>query len=340
MLLFFIYFICLLQGLFMLLFMLFGLLLVIFLFFVLLFVDCVLQIVGDYVSQLIYDQVCYQLGFDQLLLVQFWYYLVNLVYGDFGIVSVIGQLVFYDLLVVFLVIFELVILVLIVGVVLGIVVGVLCVCYVGLLWDLVVCIFILLGNLVFIFWFGLLMLVLFYVWLQWVLGLGCFDDIYQYIVELCSGFVLIDIWFFGDIVVFKNVIGYLVLLVLVLVYYLLVSIICLICFVCLSEMNKEYILLVWVKGVGEMMILLCYVLFNICGILLMVIVFVWIFMFEGVVFIEIVFLWLGIGCYFIMVLFVGDIMVIMGGMLLIGVSFVLINNLIDLLVWLIDLRVC
>ncbi|HBR0808665.1 TPA: ABC transporter permease subunit, partial [Klebsiella pneumoniae] len=54
---------------------------------------------------------------------------------------------------------------------------------------------------------------------------------------------------------------------------------------------------------------------------------------------ETVFSWPGIGRYLTTALFAGDTTAIMGGTLLIGVSFVLINNLTDLLVRLTDPRV-
>ncbi len=61
-------------------------------------------------------------------------------------------------------------------------------------------------------------------------------------------------------------------------------------------------------------------------------------MLEGAVLTETVFSWPGIGRYLTTALFAGDTTAIMGGTLLIGVSFVLINNLTDLLVRLTDPR--
>ncbi|MEI4206163.1 ABC transporter permease subunit, partial [Klebsiella pneumoniae] len=108
---------------------------------------------------------------------------------------------------------------------------------------------------------------------------------------------------------------------------------------CLSEMNKEYILLARAKGAGEMTILLRHVLPNIRGTLLTVTALAWTSMLEGAVLTETVFSWPGIGRYLTTALFAGDTTAIMGGTLLIGVSFVLINNLTDLLVRLTDPRV-
>ena len=321
----------LLQGLFTLLLTLFGLLLVTFSLSALSPVDRVLQIVGDHASQSTYDQVRHQLP------VQFWHYLVNLAHGDLGIASATGQPVLHDLLAVFPATLELATLALIVGAVLGIVAGVLCARYAGSPWDLAVRTFTLLGNSVPIFWLGLLMLALFYARLQWAPGPGRLDDIYQYTVEPRSGFALIDTWLSGDTAAFKNAIGHLTLPVLVLAYYSLASITRLTRSACLSEMNKEYILLARAKGAGEMTILLRHVLPNIRGTLLTALA--WTSMLEGAVLTETVFSWPGIGRYLTTALFAGDTTAIMGGTLLIGVSFVLINNLTDLLVRLTDPRV-
>ncbi|PLM50662.1 peptide ABC transporter permease, partial [Klebsiella pneumoniae] len=249
------------------------------------------------------------------------------------------QPVLHDLLAVFPATLELATLALIVGAVLGIVAGVLCARYAGSPWDLAVRTFTLLGNSVPIFWLGLLMLALFYARLQWAPGPGRLDDIYQYTVEPRSGFALIDTWLSGDTAAFKNAIGHLALPVLVLAYYSLASITRLTRSACLSEMNKEYILLARAKGAGEMTILLRHVLPNIRGTLLTVTALAWTSMLEGAVLTETVFSWPGIGRYLTTALFAGDTTAIMGGTLLIGVSFVLINNLTDLLVRLTDPRV-
>lgn len=329
----------LLQGLFTLALTILGLLLVTFALSALSPVDRVLQIVGDHASQSTYDQVRHQLGLDRPLPVQFWHYVVNLAHGDLGVASATGQPVLQDLLSAFPATLELATLALILGALLGVIAGVLCARYAGTPWDLLVRTFTLLGNSVPIFWLGLLLLALFYAKLQWSAGPGRLDDIYQYTVTPQTGFVLIDTWLSGDPQAFKNAISHLVLPVLLLAYYSLASITRLTRSACLSEMNKEYILLARAKGAGEMTILLRHVLPNIRGTLLTVIALAYTSMLEGAVLTETVFSWPGIGRYLTTALFAGDTTAIMGGTLLIGVSFVVINNLTDLLVRVTDPRV-
>lgn len=143
----------------------------------------------------------------------------------------------------------------------------------------------------------------------------------------------------GDKEAVKNAAGHLLLPVLLLAYYSLASITRLTRSACLSEMNKEYILLARAKGAGEMTILLRHVLPNIRGTLLTVTALARTSMLEGAVLTETVFSWPGIGRYLTTALFAGDTTAIMGGTLLIGASFVLINNLTDLLVRLTDPRI-
>ena len=153
---------------------------------------------------------------------------------------------------------------------LGVTAGVLCARYAGSPLDVAIRTLTLLGNSVPIFWLGLLMLALFYAKLQWSVGPGRLDDIWQFTVEPRTGFALID-------TAFRRSRGIPqrhqppVLPVLLLAYYSLASITRLTRSACLSEMNKEYILLARAKGAGEMAILLRHVLPNIRSTLLTVI---------------------------------------------------------------------
>ncbi len=301
-------------------------------------VDPVLQIVGDHASVSTYQQVRHQLGLDQPLFMQFWHYFVNLLHGDLGTASATGQPVLQDLLSAFPATLELATLSLIVGAVAGILCGVLCARYAGSFFDTVIRTLTLLGNSVPIFWLGLLMLSLFYARLQWSAGPGRLDDIYQYSVEPRTGFALIDTWLSGDPEAFRNALSHLVLPVSLLGYYALASITRLTRAACLSELGKEYITLARAKGASEMTILWRHVLPNIRGTLLTVLALVWTSQLEGAVLTETVFSWPGIGRYLTTALFAGDTKAIMGGTLVIGICFVLINNLTDVLVRVTDPR--
>ncbi|MEX1760151.1 ABC transporter permease [Escherichia coli] len=294
---------------------------------------------GDRASDDIVQNIRQQLGLYQPVYIQFGRYVDALAHGDLGTASATGQPVLQDLLHAFPATLELATLALIIGTILGVIAGVLCARYAGSPVDLAIRTLTLLGNSVPIFWLGLLMLALFYAKLQWSAGPGRLDDIWQFTVEPRTGFALIDTWLSGDREAFRNAISHLVLPVLLLAYYSLASITRLTRSACLSEMNKEYILLARAKGAGEMAILLRHVLPNIRSTLLTVIALAYTSMLEGAVLTETVFSWPGIGRYLTTALFAGDTTAVMGGTLLIGVCFVLINNLTDLLVRATDPRV-
>lgn len=83
-----------------------------------------------------------------------------------------------------------------------------------------------------------------------------------------------------------------------------------------------------------------YVFGNIVVLFLIVIVFMYSNLLEGLVLIEIVFVWLGFGLYLIGVLLNVDMNVVFGVMFVIGVMFIIVNLLIDVLYCVFDLCVC
>ena len=106
----------------------------------------------------------------------------------------------------------------------------------------------------------------------------------------------------------------------------------------LNEYGKEYVTLARAKGVTEVGVLLRHILPNAAGIIVTVLALAYANLLEGAVLIETVFAWPGIGRYLTTALFAADTPAILGGTLLIGVCFVLINGLTDAIVTLLDPR--
>jgi peptide/nickel transport system permease protein len=180
------------------------------------------------------------------------------------------------------------------------------------------------------------MLALFYAKLQWSAGPGRLDDVWQFTVEPRTGFALIDTWLSGDREAFETP----------------SAIWC--CRCCcwpilagehhppdafsLPERDEQRVHPARppkVPGDDHSAASLP----NIRSTLLTVIALAYTSMLEGAVLTETVFSWPGIGRYLTTALFAGDTTAVMGGTLLIGVCFVLINNLTDLLVRATDPRV-
>lgn len=328
-----------LQGVFTLALTLLGLLVITFALSAFSPVDRVLQIVGDHASHETYEQVRLELGLDQPVYIQFWHYAERLLHGDLGMASSMGQPVLDGVLTTLPATIELATLSLLIGASLGILCGVLCARYAGTPFDFTIRTLTLLGNSVPVFWLGLLMLLLFYATLQWSPGPGRLDDIYQYTVEAKTGFVLIDTWLANDPGAFTNAVAHLILPVSLLAYFCLAGITRLTRAACLSEMNKEYVTLARAKGNTDMQVLFRHVLPNIRGTLITVIALAYTGMLEGAVLTETVFSWPGIGRYLTAALFAGDTTAVMGGTLVIGICFIFINNVTDMIVRLTDPRV-
>ncbi|HIE5765509.1 TPA: ABC transporter permease [Proteus mirabilis] len=326
------------QGILTLVLTLLGLLVITFTLSALSPVDPVLQIVGDHASLETYNQVKHELGLDLPIYMQFFHYVEALLQGHLGTATSTGQPVLDDLLATFPATLELATVALLIGASLGILFGVLCARFVGTPLDFILRILTLLGSSVPIFWLGLILLLIFYATLQWTAGPGRLDDIYQFTIEPATGFALIDTLLAGDKDAFFNALSHLILPVSLLAYFALASITRLTRSACLNEMNKEYVTLARAKGIGELRILFYHVLPNIRGVLMTIIALSYTGMLEGAVLTETVFSWPGIGRYLTTALFAGDTTAIMGGTLIIGLCFVFINNMTDIVIRLTDPR--
>jgi peptide/nickel transport system permease protein len=85
-------------------------------------------------------------------------------------------------------------------------------------------------------------------------------------------------------------------------------------------------------------VLLGHMLPNAAAVIVTVVALTYANLLEGAVLIETVFAWPGLGRYLTTALFAADTPAVLGGTLLIGVCFVLINGLTDVLVKLVDPR--
>jgi peptide/nickel transport system permease protein len=301
-------------------------------------VDPVLQMLGDHASASSYASTRHALGLDASLPRQFVHYVVRLSQGDLGISRSTGQPVRDDLVRVFPATLELATLAMSVSGTVGIALGLLAAWRPRGVMDQVIRAVSLFGNSVPVFWMGLLALYFFYARLHWTGGPGRLDDAFAYTIDMPSGLVLLDAWRSGEPGAFASAISHLVLPVLVLAYSGLGNVARLTRAAVLGELNEEYVILARAKGAGEARVLLRHVLPNVAGVLLTVLALGYAGLLEGAVLTETVFAWPGLGRYLTTALFAADMPAILGGTLVIGTCFVLVNGVTDLLVQLFDPR--
>ena len=317
----------------------FGLLLVTFLIGRVVPVDPVLAVVGDRASQSTYDAAYIALGLDKPLYQQFWIYVTNALSGDFGTSLLTKKPIVEDIARVFPATVELATAGILIGTLIGIPLGVWAAVRQGRLADQIVRVVGLVGYSAPIFWLGLLGLLVFYAKLGWVAGPGRIDIAYEYNFSQVTGLLLVDTAMQGQWDAFRNVLAHLALPAGLLGYFSMAYISRMTRSFMLAELGQEYVITARVKGVPEWRIIWVHALRNAAVPLVTVVALSYAGLLEGSVLTETVFAWPGLGQYLTNSLQNADMNAVLGGTLVIGVIFVGLNLLSDLLYNMLDPRV-
>jgi peptide/nickel transport system permease protein len=300
--------------------------------------DPVIAIVGDQADQSAYDMVSRQLGLDRPLYEQFWRYLSAMASGDLGNALFTGHRVADDLRRVVPATVELATLAFAIAVSIGVPLGLLAAVYYGSPLDHVARLIGLLGSSAPTFWLGLMGLVVFYASLGWVGGPGRLDVFYLDLVEPVTGFVLIDAPLAGEWEVFRNALEHIVLPASILGYASMAVISRLTRSFMLEQLGQEYIIAARVKGLSKWRVIWRHAFRNIAVQLVTVLCLAYAFLLEGAVLTETVFGWPGFGRYLTTGLLAGDMNAVLACTLLIGVIFISLNVLSDVLYRVLDPR--
>jgi peptide/nickel transport system permease protein len=315
-----------------------GLLLVTFLIGRVVPIDPVLAAVGDRAPPDVYERVKEELGLNLPLWRQFLIYVGQVLHGDLGNSVLTARPVLEDIRRVFPATLELATLATLIGIVLGVPMGVLAATREGRWPDQVVRVLSLLGYSVPVFWLGLMGLLLFYATLGWVGGPGRLDVAYEDLVEPITGVLTIDALLAGEPDVFWNALSHLVLPASLLGYFSLAYIARMTRSFMLNELRQEYVTTARIKGVPERRVVWRHALGNTLVPLVTVMALAYANLLEGSVLTETVFAWPGLGQYITNSLLNADMNEVLGGTLVVGSVFVLVNLLSDLLYRLLDPR--
>jgi peptide/nickel transport system permease protein len=315
-----------------------GLLLVTFVISRFLPADPVLAVVGDHASESTIQAARVRLGLDQPIIVQFWLYLKNVLQGDLGESIRTGLPISQELMRVFPATLELATVGTIIGVVLGIPLGVWAAVRKDTYIDHLVRFFGLIGYSVPIFWLGLMGLLVFYAKLDWLPGPGRLDFGYEEMVTPVTGLMTVDTLIAGDMELFRNALGHLILPASLLGYFSLAYISRMTRSLMLGQLRQEYILTARVKGVPERRVIWKHAMGNILVPLLTVIALSYGNLLEGSVLTETVFAWRGLGLYITDSIFGQDMPAVLGGTIVVGAIFIVINMLTDVAYRVLDPR--
>nr|WP_090062003.1 ABC transporter permease [Celeribacter neptunius] len=301
-------------------------------------IDPVLAIVGERASQSTYDAVYHQLGLDKPLIVQFFYYLWDVLHLDFGTSLLTAHPVSQDIARVFPATLELATLGITIGILFGVPLGVLAAVRKGSWIDQIARVVALIGYSMPIFWLGLMGLLVFYGVLGWVGGPGRVGIFYADVVPPVTGMILLDSLIDGNLEVFRDAFSHIILPASLLGYYSLAYISRMTRSFMLEQLSAEYVTTARVKGMSEWHVIWRHAFRNIRVQLITVIALSYAGLLEGSVLTEIIFSWPGIGSYITTALLSADMSAVLGGTVVVGLIFILLNIFSDLLYKIFDPR--
>jgi len=294
-------------------------------------IDPVISIVGERATKAMYDAAYLDLGLDKPVIVQFFYYLADVLRGDFGISYLNARPVIDDIRRVFPATLELATLGTLIGVFIGVPLGVIAAVKRNTWIDQIARVVALIGYSMPIFWLGMIALLVFYGMLGWVGGPGRVGIFYMDLVPPVTGMILIDSALDGQWDVFRDAITHIILPASLLGYYSLAYISRMTRSFMLEQLNAEYITTARVKGLSEWAVVWRHAFGNIKVQLITVIALSYAGLLEGSVLTEIIFSWPGIGSYITTALLSADMNAVLGGTVVVGLVFVCLNVFSDLL---------
>ncbi|MEE9335679.1 MAG: ABC transporter permease [Granulosicoccaceae bacterium] len=294
-------------------------------------IDPVISVVGERASKAVYDAAYFEMGLDKPILVQFLYYLADVVRGDFGTSLLNGQAVSDEIRRVFPATLELATIGTLIGVFIGVPLGVIAAVKRDSWIDQVARVLALVGYSMPIFWLGLVGLLVFYGMLGWVGGPGRVGIFYVDVVPPVTGMILIDSALDGRWDIFRDAISHIILPASLLGYYSLAYISRMTRSFMLEQLNSEYVTTARVKGLSEWAVIWRHAFGNIKVQLITVVALSYAGLLEGSVLTEIIFAWPGIGSYITTALLSADMNAVLGGTVVVGLVFVCLNVFSDLL---------
>lgn len=283
------------------------------------------------------EQARREYGLDKPLPEQFLRYVGDLVRGDFGRSIATSRPVGSDLARYFPATLELCLLAMAIGLVVGISLGMLSALFKDRWLDHITRIFAVSGIALPPFWFGLLLQLGFAVWLGWLptsgrIGVSTDPG------DPITGMLLLDALLRGNGALFWQGLSYIILPALVLSLPCLASILRVNRSEMVEALRADYITSARAHGVAPWRLVTVHALKNAMLPTLAIIGLRWGWMMSSTVLVETVFDWPGIGLYAVSSAIAGDFKPVMGVTLIVGLNFMLVNLVVDLLYGVLDPR--
>ena len=318
---------------------LFGLVLVTFLIGRVMPIDPIIAIVGDHAAPDVIAATRAELGLDEPLPMQFVIYVGKLLQGDLGRSVMTSHTVAHDIGRFFPATIELATVAIIFAMLIGVPLGVLAAVRQGSLTDRAIRVFCLAGHSVPIFLLAMLSLLIFYAKLGWAPGTGRIDVAFDGLVDPVTGFLTIDALIAGDWDAFRDAVAHLVQPASVLAYFSMAYIARMTRAFMLDALAGEYVITARAKGLSTARVIWRHAFGNIAVRLITVLTLTYASLLEGAVVTETVFSWPGLGQYLTVSLLNADMNAVLGATLVVGMIYLALNLMADMLYRLLDPRV-
>jgi peptide/nickel transport system permease protein len=291
--------------------------------------DPLASIAGPQAPQETVERLRKLYGFDQPIYVQFGRYVKRLSQGDMGTSFQTGRPVLDDIFQYFPATIELATVSLILSIIIGIPLGIFSAVYRNSPVDHFSRVLSLIGVSMPVFWLGLVLLLVFYFKLGWFPEPGRLD-IMLIEPERVTGLLLIDSLIAMDWEVFWDALKHMILPASVLGLYGLAGIARIVRSSMLDVLSQEYIKTARIKGLNEFLVLTRHALRNALVPAVTVIGLTYGGLLEGSVLTETIFSWPGLGRYLASAFLTLDLNAVVGGTMLVALTFCLVNLLVDL----------
>jgi len=305
-------------------------------------IDPAQALLGNRATQAQIDEAREQFGLNKPMWEQFGIYTRDALRGDFGKSIRTHKPVLEEVRRYFPATLELATIATIIGVVVGVPAGVLAATKPGSISDQFVRLVGLMGYSMPVFWLGLVGLLVFYGKLGWVGGPGRLDAAYDMMLEFeltqYTGMILIDTALNGRWDMFANALSHIILPASLLGYISMAYISRMTRSFMMNELGQEYITTARVKGMPERRVIWVHAMKNVLVPLITVVALSYAYLLEGSVLTETIFAWPGLGSYITQALLVADMPAVLGGTIVVGIAFIGLNLLSDVLYRLVDPR--
>ena len=302
-------------------------------------VDPVIAAVGDNAPEAVIARARIEMGLDQPVVVQFLHYLAQIVQGDLGKSILTRNPVATDIARYFPATLELATAALILAAVIGIPLGVWAAVRQGSYVDQTIRVICLAGHSVPVFVLAMISLLVFYAVLGIAPGPGRQDIIFQDMVPHVTGILTIDSIIAGDWDALYDALIHMIQPVCILAYFSMAYITRMTRAFMLDALKGEFVITARAKGLSAAAVVWKHAFPTVAVQLVTVLALTYAGLLEGAVVTETVFSWPGLGQYLTISLMNADMNPVVGATLLIGLIYVVLNLLADILYKLLDPRV-